>query len=401
MKNNPKQELADRSLKALLAKGKRRGFITYEEMNDDLPDDGFSPDSLDNLLMTLDDLGIELIDEADMDQQESKVQIGVEDKDLTDQDAELERLLRGAEPDRRIDDPVRMYLTQMGEIPLLKREEEIALAKKIEMARMMFRRKVLESDFAMGGAVTILEQVHRGDLPFDRTMRISTSNHSLKNSVMRRMPENLQTVQRIMEQNERAWQKLFEEENPEARNKIKQQFRRRRRHAALLLEELGLRTSRVQPLMHKLQNILDKLRNLDRKLSDPAAEFGEEDLMVLREERLGLEGLTLEDAEELQSRCRKIRKAFAEYEHAKRQLSGANLRLVVSIAKKYRNRGLSFLDIIQEGNTGLMRAVDKYEYRRGYKFSTYATWWIRQAITRSIADHARTIRIPVHMIETM
>ena len=144
IKNNLKQELTDRSLKALLDKGKRRGFITYEEMNDDLPDDGFSPDSLDNLLMTLDDLGIELIDEADIDQQGPK-DSAAEGKDLDEQDAELERVLRGAEPDRRIDDPVRMYLTQMGEIPLLKREQEIALAKKIEMASVMARRSLCRS----------------------------------------------------------------------------------------------------------------------------------------------------------------------------------------------------------------------------------------------------------------
>ena len=397
IKNNTKQELSDRSLKALLAKGKRRGFITYEEMNDDLPDDGFSPDSLDNLLMTLDDLGIELIDESEIEDLEK----GGAGKDAAEQDAELEHVLRGGESERRIDDPVRMYLTQMGEIPLLRREQEISLAKKIEMARMMFRRKVLESDFAMSAAVSILEQVRRGDLPFDRTMRISTANHSQKGSVMRRMPENLKTVSLIMELNERAWERLTGEEDEEVRNKVKQQIRRRRRHAAILLEELGLRTSRVQPLMHKLQSILDKMRSVERNLMTPSDDFNDEDLMVLREEQEGLQSLTLEDSKELWGRCRKVRKAFSEYEHAKRQLSGANLRLVVSIAKKYRNRGLSFLDIIQEGNTGLMRAVDKYEYRRGYKFSTYATWWIRQAITRAIADHARTIRIPVHMIETM
>src|SRR5271163_2663540 len=179
-------------------------------------------------------------------------------------------------------------------------------------------------------------------------------------------------------------------------------MRRRRCRAVKLLEELSLRTSKVTPLMKKLASISTKMVELEtrieelKKVKDPG-----EDLEVCQEELSGLEDLVLEGAQNLHRRVVAVRKIYNKYEDAKRKLSGGNLRLVVSIAKKYRNRGLSFLDIIQEGNTGLMRAVDKYEYRRGFKFSTYATWWIRQAITRAIADHARTIRIPVHMIETM
>jgi RNA polymerase primary sigma factor len=178
----------------------------------------------------------------------------------------------------------------------------------------------------------------------------------------------------------------------------------RRVRIAALTEELCLRTGRIIPLMRKLRSVSKKMESLraaleeiesGRKWCDP------EDAQVMREELNGLRALVLEEPEELAARIRAIDVVFWEYEQAKRDLSGGNLRLVVSIAKKYRNRGLSFLDVIQEGNTGLMRAVDKYEYKRGYKFSTYATWWIRQAITRAIADHARTIRIPVHMIETI
>src|SRR3569623_1649715 len=178
--------------------------------------------------------------------------------------------------------------------------------------------------------------------------------------------------------------------------------RRRRRRCVKLLEELSLRTSKVSPLMKKLSSISTKMVELEhrieelKKVKDPG-----EDLEVCQEELSGLEDLVLENAQDLHKRVVQIRKIYNKYEDAKRKLSGGNLRLVVSIAKKYRNRGLSFLNIIQEGNTGLMRAVDKFEYRRGFKFCTYATWWIRQAITRAIADQSRTIRVPVHLSDTM
>ena len=390
----------DGSVKALVEKGKQQGFLTYEEMNDDLPDENLSPDHLDSLLMTLDDLGIDLIDEADVEKRlgESKDEKG----DLLSQDAQLEHVLGGGESERRIDDPVRMYLTQMGEIPLLTRASEIALAKKIELARMAFRRKVLESDYSMDLAMEILDQVEQGQLPFDRTMRVSTANSSAKMSVTRRIPKNLETVRQIIDRNRVDWREALGIEDSQMRKRLENQLLQRRRRAATLLEELALRTSRVRPMMARLRSILQKMRSLNRSLENPEEEnLTDEDLMVIQEELEGLQELVLETPDQLQRRCETIRKVFSEYEDAKRKLSGGNLRLVVSIAKKYRNRGLSFLDIIQEGNTGLMRAVDKYEYRRGYKFSTYATWWIRQAITRAIADHARTIRIPVHMIETM
>jgi len=168
-----------------------------------------------------------------------------------------------------------------------------------------------------------------------------------------------------------------------------------------LLEELPLRTSRITPMMRKLTSMVAKMEMLSDELKKRGKSLPPDDVEAMKDELRGLGDLVMEDVRDLRRRVDEAQKVFGEYEEAKRRLAGGNLRLVVSIAKKYRNRGLSFLDIIQEGNTGLMRAVDKYEYRRGYKFSTYATWWIRQAITRAIADHARTIRIPVHMIETM
>ena len=391
----------DASVKKLIAKGKLRGYLTYEEMNEDLPDEAVSPDKLDTLLMTLDELGIELIDEDEAAQREEPfVSPGAEEgaeKPAAEEGEELEEVTR------RIDDPVRMYLTQMGEIPLLTRDQEINLAKKIEMTRMHFRRRVLESDYCMQQAVEILAQVYSGDLPFDRTMKISTAENLSKETITDRMPANLDTLRKIIEWDKRDWKKANDPKESDAnrRHALRTLWRRRRR-ASTLLEELSLRTSKIQPLMKKLQHISDKMEELGHMIADgPGGNITPDDVSVMREELSGMIDLVLEEPDLLRKRVKAIQKVFNDYEQAKRELSGGNLRLVVSIAKKYRNRGLSFLDIIQEGNTGLMRAVDKYEYRRGYKFSTYATWWIRQAITRAIADHARTIRIPVHMIETM
>jgi len=392
----------DASVKKLIAKGKQRGYLTYEEMNDDLPEEAVSPDRLDSLLMALDELGIELLDESEAAQREPFA----EAEDAPEQPeakTATEELAEELEASRRIDDPVRMYLTQMGEIPLLTRDQEIALARKIEMTRMHFRRRVLESDYCIQQAVEIISQVYAGDLPFDRTMKISTAENLSKETLSDRMRANLETLRKVIEADKADWTRSRDgrRDEPSSRRALRSLWRRRRR-AAKLLEELSLRTSKVQPLMKKLQHISDKMEELRRDIDSAGDnETPKEDVDVMREELAGLIDLVLEEPDLLHKRVKAIQKVFNDYEHARRELSGANLRLVVSIAKKYRNRGLSFLDIIQEGNTGLMRAVDKYEYRRGYKFSTYATWWIRQAITRAIADHARTIRIPVHMIETM
>ena len=399
-------KLAESMISAIIEKGRKKGYLTYEEMNDELPDEAISPNRLDSLLMTLDEIGVQLLDEADVVKREAE--------DFVDEDAEAKEgkddikgdlILedRLGEPEaRRIDDPVRMYLTQMGEIPLLLREEEISLARKIELTRLAFRRKVLESDYCAGNAVEILQQVSDGALPFDRTMKMSTTENLVRSVVKKRLPQNIATTTKLLERNRHFFEESVKAENIEQAKKYLKQVRRNRRKIATLLEELSLRTSRIQPMMKKLQGIRHKMHQLERIIeAGPNRDYVEEDIEAMKQELEGLADLVLENPRQLDKRLRAIEAVYTQYEQAKRDLSGGNLRLVVSIAKKYRNRGLSFLDIIQEGNTGLMRAVDKYEYRRGYKFSTYATWWIRQAITRAIADHARTIRIPVHMIETM
>jgi len=408
-----KVEYAEQRIQALVEKGRKKGYLTYEETSEELPEEGVSPARLDSLLATLDEMGISLLDEADVRKQQEEEEFedvpkegpddekAVAEKQLKE-DKILEKRLEGEVIAHRIDDPIRMYLTQMGEIPLLKRSEEIALARKIELARIAFRRRMLECDYCARNAVDILQQVHDGTLSFDRTMRISTAENLVRTVIKKRLPQNLQTVNKLLKTNQTLFKKFLQAEPGNGARDTLKRMHRNKRKVATLLEELSLRTSRIQPMKNKLHAIGSKMHQLEQIIAaGPDHNYTAEDVEDIKQELGGLQELTMETPKLLDKKLRAIEGVFTQYEETKRTLSSANLRLVVSIAKKYRNRGLSFLDIIQEGNTGLMRAVDKYEYRRGYKFSTYATWWIRQAITRAIADHARTIRIPVHMIETM
>jgi RNA polymerase primary sigma factor len=390
----------DEVLKALIEKGKQTGSLTFDEVNQALPEQA-EPDRLAEIHEFLDQHGISLIDSED-DGEVEEAPVNLADEILAN-DADLPVYEDTDGDGRHIDDPVRMYLTQMGEIPLLDRRQEVQLAMRIELTRRRFRRKVLECDYALRQVVETLKRVHSGDLPFDRTIKVSQTENLEKDKILARMPHNLRTLEPLMEANVEDFQRLIDERTP-AREKeeIRERLRLRRRKTVTLVEELSIRTQKVQPLMKKLEQISQRMDELEAEIDAlKGVRSAKEERANLEKELQDLMLITLEEPASLRKRIAIMKSRFAGYEQAKRELSGGNLRLVVSIAKKYRNRGLSFLDLIQEGNTGLMRAVDKYEHRRGFKFSTYATWWIRQAITRAIADQARTIRIPVHMIETM
>jgi RNA polymerase primary sigma factor len=386
----------DRELQELLSRAKAQGTLTYEEVSRFLPDETLGTDRIDEVLSALDGLGIELIDGPDA----HKRALAEAERPTADGDRAF--VLTDGMPSGS-SDPIRMYLSQMANIPLLTRDEEIRLAKKIEITRKRFRRSVLGCDFAMRATIDTLTKVYRGELPFDRTIKVSLTERLTKEQILARMPHNLETLRQLLEANRKDFSSLISRSTPaRERQAARGRFLRRRRKCLQLVEELSLRTRRVQPLMRRMEEIssrVDEIRSRLSKLNgDPRVA---EERSTLKRELRGQILEAMESPKSLRRRCEVVRAQFYEYEQVKRQLSSGNLRLVVSIAKKYRNRGLSFLDLIQEGNTGLMRAVDKYEYRRGYKFSTYATWWIRQAITRAIADQARTIRIPVHMIDVL
>jgi RNA polymerase primary sigma factor len=302
------------------------------------------------------------------------------------------------------EDPVRMYLMQMGEIPLLTRQQEVTAARQIEVTRNAYRQWMLATDFMLQGATKLLEQVRDSKLRLDRTIEVSVTNATEKVAIMRRIGPNIKTLRHLLLRNHGDYYTAINKSKPMTERRAAwKRLVCRRNKAVRLIEEMNLRTNRLEPMFNKLITIQSQMATLKTRIAE-AKVAGHSDgtpLDKLYEEIRYLMRITYETPATLTRRVEQVKSNRFHYDAAKRELSAGNLRLVVSIAKKYRNRGLSFLDLIQEGNTGLMRAVDKFEYERGFKFSTYATWWIRQAITRAIADQSRTIRVPVHMIDTM
>ena len=404
---SPRPVLDEKTISQILQKFKGRKTITYAEFNNILPEDAIDPKEIDDIFTRLANDGVTVIDAVD------DVVEDVDGDIVEAGDLEAEPLTIGAslipESDMGdVHDPVRLYLSEMGSIPLLTRDEEVTLAKKIELSSSRFRLRTLESPVAMAHVFDLYEKVKQNRESIDRVMRNSHPSGNDKGDVLARLPGHMETLARLYEALTELWRRMSDKSIPESRRgEYFSQMRSRQRRMAVILEELGLRTSKILAIRDRIVSLANNAEKLIREekalvaRQDRLSQLEKRKLEATRDRLRRIQMEAKEPLSRLMVRARQVSKRFLEYQTVKQKLSSGNLRLVVSIAKKYRHRGLSFIDLIQEGNAGLMKAVEKYEYRRGYKFSTYATWWIRQAITRAIADQARTIRIPVHMIETM
>ena len=300
----------------------------------------------------------------------------------------------------RKSDAVQTYLTQINAVPLLSREAEIALAQKIELTRARYRRALLSSDYILRATVELFEGVRSGNARLHDVVDVAMGDMEEKRSVRRFLDRELKNLRNLLEQNHDDFEVAIDHERePIQRRQAWRRALGRRARISRLVE-------RVNPKAHSLQPALDQLENLALQLAEALRQRGTRHSGRSRHAAPTAEVVELmrtaqESGSTLRHRLDRIARCSQRYKAARQELCRHNLRLVVSVAKHYRNRGLSFLDLIQEGNTGLMRAVDKYEYSRGFKFCTYATWWIRQAITRAISDQSRTIRIPAHVSQRM
>ncbi len=433
----------ERRKQKLIDLGKSKGFLTYEEVNDNMPEDIISSDQIDDWLSALGDEGIEIVDSASKVRVSSKTSTpkvvdAIDDEEKEEEAAEDEDYDSGYS---KTNDPVRMYLRKMGSVSLLTREGEVEIAKRIEEGERRVLQTVLNSPIAVEELLELGERLKKQKVRVKEVIRDVDEEDAEFDEEWHaeRVCKTLEKVRKYQKENQKVLEKLSDKGLSEVRKKkLRDAISGNQGEMFEELSELRLNKKVIERIVAKLKGLVVRIEKAEAEVTECERRAGMslKDLRKTMKEvktspakaravtkKLGLTGAELDDMDRIIKNAHKmiqvveeeakinvddLRTTYHEIhegermaEKAKSELVEANLRLVVSIAKKYTNRGLQFLDLIQEGNIGLMKAVDKFEYKRGYKFSTYATWWIRQAITRAIADQARTIRIPVHMIETI
>ena len=384
-------EILNEKIRQLIALAKQQGFLTIQDINKHLPESVKKPDEIENVINIIENLEIDIFDADEAERHRQKVE------------SEEEEEIR-AEGEDSLEDPVRMYLKQMGQVPLLSREQEVAISKKIEKAEYAAQDKLfsfaITKDFHKDLALKLLERDER----FDKI--VVDKKIESREEYYQGLTKLIQQGDLIGEQLDKIWRSYVDATDEQEKEKLLSRYKKYESQLKPIFKKYCFKLkvfeeflNKFSPIIREVENIFDCLKSANK--NHGTVKFKTIDVDKLQKRLLDLQLELRIDPADLIDLVKTVRKHMKEAHRAKTEMVESNLRLVISIAKKYTNRGLSFLDLIQEGNMGLMKAVEKFEYRRGYKFSTYATWWIRQAITRSIADQARTIRIPVHMIETL